>query len=116
MEGKTYFVQKMASSLLPPVIFREDQKKYNDILKKFEGDLKGVSKNGASGMAFITNQELKNSERKKLEKKAGSIKLDLFHLERIALILNSPQGYAVRREFLDIEMNEEEKVAHAPHD
>jgi hypothetical protein len=68
MEGKTYFVQKMASSLLPPVIFREDQKKYNDILKKFEGDLKGVSKNGASGMAFITNQELKNSERKKLEK------------------------------------------------
>jgi hypothetical protein len=67
--GKDIICIKDGIKFIGACYFPRGQKDFSDILKKFEGDLKGVSKNGASGMAFITNQELKNSERKKLEKK-----------------------------------------------
>jgi hypothetical protein len=112
--GKDILCTKDGIKFIAACYFPRGEKSFKEISTKFDKDLAGANKNNAEGIAFVTNQELKNSERKSLEKKAGSIKLDVFHLERIALILDSPQGYAARREFLDIEMNDEERVACTP--
>jgi hypothetical protein len=91
--------------------FPRGEQNFGVIKTKFINDLKGVSKNTAEGIAFVTNQELTLSARDELVKEAGCAKVDLFHLERIASILDSPQCYGIRLEFLDIEMTKEEQVA-----
>jgi hypothetical protein len=91
--------------------FPRGQKSLAALTKKFDGDLKGVATNNAQGFAFLTNQELTLAQRKGLIKIARGVRLDLFHLERIAQILDSPPCYGIRLEFLDIEMSKEEQLA-----
>ena len=91
--------------------FPRGQQPYVDIRKKFVKDLKGVAKNRVEGMAFVTNQELTLSERKDLRRLAGGLDIDVFHLERISSILDSPTCYGIRLEYLDIEMSKEEQLA-----
>jgi len=93
--------------------FPRGQKSFKTIKSKFLNDIKGVLKNGADGISFITNQEIKLAERdvlKTITEKDG-IELELFHLERIAQILDNPAFYGIRLEFLDIEMTKEEQVS-----
>lgn len=91
--------------------FPRGQKGFTNIKKKFSEDLLGVKENDADGLAFVTNQELKLSERKKLLEIAKPYRTELFHLERISFLLDSPQCYGIRLEFLDIEMTKEEQLA-----
>lgn len=94
------------------VYFPRGQKSFAEIKIKFEHDLMGVKENDAHGLAFITNQELRLSERAFLNNLDNSISNQIYHLERIASILNTPQNYGVRMEFLDIEMSKEEQLAY----
>ena len=80
---------------------------------KFLGDLRGVSANEADGIAFITNQEMTLGQRTALLQAAGDVTVDLFHLGRVAEILDQPINYGVRVEYLDIPMSLEEQVAFA---
>jgi hypothetical protein len=57
----------------------------------------------------VTNQELSLAERKEIEKMLDHV--DLFHLERVTHILDRPESYGVRLEFLNIEMSKEEQLA-----
>jgi rubredoxin len=91
--------------------FPRGQKSYSDIEGKFLHDLGGVIENRAEGIVFVTNQELSLSERGLLNNKANQIMLDLYRLERISSILDSPICYGIRLEYLDIEMTKEEQVA-----
>lgn len=91
--------------------FPRGQKKIAEIIKKFNHDLKGVKANDVNGIVFVTNQELRLGERDSFKKSAGKIEVELYHLERIASILDSPQCYGIRLEFLDIEMKKEEQLA-----
>lgn len=93
--------------------FPRGKKNLTAITKKFSDDCKGVESNNATGIAFITNQELSLSQRAKLQSLAQESKaqLDLFHLERVAQILDTPTCYGIRLEFLDIEMSKEEQLA-----
>lgn len=93
------------------VYFPRGQQDFSVIKNKFIHDLKGVKKNGANGIAFITNQELRLAERKDLSEIDTNVDVQIYHLERIASLLNSPQYYGVRMEFLDMEMNKEEQLA-----
>jgi hypothetical protein len=70
-----------------------------------------LRQNQASGLAFVVNQELRLSEREELSQFAAPVNLDIFHLERIASLLDSPPCYGLRLDFLDIEMNKEEQLA-----
>lgn len=79
---------------------------------KFLDDLAGAEKNDAQGFAFLTNQHMTVGERESLVEAAGDIAVDIFHLERIARILDAPMNYGVRLEFLDIEMSKEEQLAY----
>ena len=84
------------------------QQSFSDIKSKFIHDLSGIDANNANGFAFVTNQETRLSERKILTEIAPEIDIQIYHLERIASLLNTPSCYGIRMEFLDIEMSKEE--------
>ena len=92
--------------------FPRNQKSFNEIKKKFSSDLNGIKQNNVSGLSFLTNQELTLGERKKLKTIAKPHSIEIFHLERIAHILNTPKNYGVRLEFLDIELTKEEQLSY----
>lgn len=86
--------------------FARGQQSFGETAGKFSHDLGGVTtaNEASSGFAFVTNQELSLGERKQLRENVDDIEFELLHLERIASILDSPQCYGIRLEFLDIEM------------
>ncbi|MCL2362272.1 MAG: hypothetical protein FWC73_10720 [Defluviitaleaceae bacterium] len=93
------------------VYFPRGEKSFKKIKDKFTADLEGVEANNASGIAFVTNQELSLSERQDLIEMNQNVEIEIYHLERISTILNTPKNYGVRLEFLDIEMTREEQLA-----
>ena len=91
--------------------FPRGQQSFFDITEKFSGDLKEIKKNNANALAFITNQKLTLGERKKIKEIGKPYTIEIFHLERIAGILDSPRNYGIRLEFLDIELTKEEQLS-----
>lgn len=83
------------------------------VRKKFRDDLAGVEANNAAGMAFVTNQRLSVEQRNELEDVAtqGNVIIDIFHLEALISLLDTPLGYGVRLEFLGIEMTASEQAS-----
>jgi hypothetical protein len=90
--------------------FPRGKKPFSEIKEKFTSDIEAIKKHNAAGFVFITNQEVTLSERYAL-KDSLKAECDIFHLERIAGILNQPKGYGMRLEFLNIEMSKEEQIA-----
>lgn len=93
------------------VYFPRRQVSFSDIKAKLREDTQGIVKNSAEGLVFITNQELRLAEREELRNLVAPHAFDLFHLERIASLLDSPPCYGMRLDFLDIEMTREEQLA-----
>ncbi len=93
------------------VYFPRGQQTFSEIKAKFIHDISGVEVNNVEGLAFVTNQELRLSERKTLTAISSKVDVQIYHLERIAALLNTPSYYGVRMEFLDIEMNKEEQLS-----
>ena len=62
-------------------------------------------------MVFVTNQELNLGERRELKKLGKPNTIEIYHLERIANILDTPENYGIRLEFLDIELTKEEQLS-----
>lgn len=92
--------------------FPRGQKTPTEIKTKFQADYAGVLKNGATGFVFVTNQELTLSMREVLASLCKNTDyIEIYHLERIAAILNSPPCYGLRLEFLEIEMTKEEQLS-----
>ena len=93
------------------VYFPRGQQSFSDIKSKFTHDLSGIGANNAEGLAFVTNQEIRLSERKILTEIVSEVDVQIYHLERIASLLNTPSCYGIRMEFLDIEMSKEEQLS-----
>lgn len=91
--------------------FPRGQKSFSEIKDKFKNDLKGIETNKVSGMVFVTNQELNLGERRELKKLGKPNTIEIYHLERIANILDTPENYGIRLEFLDIELTREEQLS-----
>jgi hypothetical protein len=92
--------------------FPRGQKSFSGISKKFRHDI--GNRPPEIGFIFVTNQELRLREREQLSMLATAARvgpLEIYHLERIASILDSPKSYGVRLDFLDIEMTREEQVS-----
>lgn len=92
------------------VYFPPTHQTFAAIKAKFVEDREGVERQKAQGFVFFVNQPLTLGERKELQK-LGSPVDELFHLERLRLVLDSPQGYGLRLEFLRREMTVEEQIA-----
>ena len=111
-DGKKDIVcKKDGKKWIVGVYFPNGQKDFKEIEKKFEQDLEGIDKNEGDGFIFISNQELKLSE-KDLLKNKQDFDIELFHLETLASVMDTPIGFALRMEFLDIEMNKEEQLSY----
>jgi len=85
------------------VYFARGEKKISEIKKKLQNDISVALKHEPYGIAFVTNQELMDSQRQELKEMAPPLKLEVFHLERITAILDSPSMAGVRKQFLGIE-------------
>jgi len=92
--------------------FPRGQKTFAEIKKKFIADSKGIKKNNVSGLVLLTNQELTLRERKNLKDIGKPQSIEIFHLERITHILDTPKNYGLRLEFLDIELTKEEQLSY----
>jgi len=108
---KDAICQKDGQKWVMAVYFPRGQKSFNDIEEKFLNDLKGVQSNKADALAFVTNQELRLAEREALCKAAGAIPVELFHLEKITAILDTPKMCGVRKQFLGIDDSESTSVS-----
>jgi fido (protein-threonine AMPylation protein) len=83
---------------------------FASIKRKFKGDYTGVARHEADAFAFFVNQHLTVGQRDKL-KDLTAVPTELYHLERIRNILDTPGGYGVRLEYLRIAMTLEEQIA-----
>jgi hypothetical protein len=100
--GKDALALKNGKRWIMASYFPRGQQSLREIEKKFLLDLKGVAANGAEGMAFVTNQELTLAERRGLVATVDK-PIDIFHLERVATILDRPEMAPVRAQFLGID-------------
>ena len=81
------------------------------ISSKFTNDLEGVAANHAEAFVFFVNQHMTPSERASLLEIADPVEAEIYHLERITSLLDSPKGYGLRLQYLQIPMSMEEQLA-----
>jgi hypothetical protein len=84
------------------VYFPRGQQDLKKIKSKLKDDVAAAIKHDPKGVAFVTNQELKLAERKELCALGGDLEIDLFHLYRVATILDRPQMAQIRQQYLRI--------------
>jgi len=84
------------------VYFPRGQQTFADILVKFRSDLQAAQALGSEGLAFVTNQELRLGERRSLNAEWPD-RVELFHLERVTAVLDTPEMAETRKQFLGIE-------------
>lgn len=103
--GRDATCTKDGAAYIMAVYFPRDQQEFKEIEAKFSDDLAKAAAYDPAGFAFVTNQELRLAERKKLCElgEAKSITVELFHLERIAGILDRPPMSQIRKQYLDID-------------
>ena len=110
-ETKDILARKAGKKWIGAAYFPPTPKSFAEIKKKFGDDFGGVQKNRASGFAFFVNQRLSVSERKELISEAHDIEIELYHVERVASILDAPKGCGIRLQYLRLPMTEEEQWA-----
>lgn len=100
--GKDALAVKDGKRWIMASYFPRGQQPFSDVRAKFQSDWAGVAANRVDGMAFVTNQELRLAERRKLTDSVDG-PVELLHVERVAGILDRPDMHAVRAQFLFIE-------------
>lgn len=112
--GKDIICRANNSKWVGAAYFAAGEKGFTEIKKKFLHDLEGAVKNKVFGIAFVCNQKLTDSQRTELACEAKKVNLDadIYHLERLVVILNDPIMYGARLKFLEIEISKEEELAY----
>lgn len=87
------------------VHFPTEPRPFAAIERKFVDDFAGVARNQAVGMAFVTNQRLSESERDELHNAVFG-QVDIFHVDRVAAILDRVGMEHVRGRFLTLPVAE----------
>jgi hypothetical protein len=83
------------------VYFPRGKKTYAAIRRKYLDDMAASLDGRPHGIVFVTNQELTLGERQELTEAAAPLEADLYHLERITAILDSPPMAPVRKQGMD---------------
>ena len=112
--GKDLVCTKNNIDYIVAVYFPTCQKTFNLIEKKFEEDLAKIKNHNEEGFIFVTNQSVKIAQRKKLKKLCNDTAgndFELYHLDRLTGLLDSPINYGLRLEYLSIEMTKEEQIS-----
>lgn len=82
--------------------FPRGQQTFKEIEDKLKADILVARKHDPKFVAFVTNQELRLSERAALRAHGGDLVVEVFHLERVAGILDRHHMAQVRQQFLGI--------------
>lgn len=82
------------------VYFPRGQQSLNGIETKLKADIAAARKHDPVFLAFVTNQEIRLAERDHLRSLGGDIRIELFHMERVATILDRPRMGPVREQYL----------------
>lgn len=95
------------------VFFPPTEQMFNQVETKFASDLAKAKAHNRNGFVFMTNQRLTRGQRKTLIEAAADEKqeCDVYDVERMRSVLDSPEGYGVRVAYLRISMTPEEQVA-----
>ena len=84
------------------VHFPRGQQDLNTTKTKLRDDIEVARKHNPVGIVFVTNQELRLAERRDLRLLGGDLDIELFHLERMAAILDRPRMASIRQQYLKI--------------
>jgi hypothetical protein len=85
------------------VYFPRGEHKFEETRKKFLSDLNAAAKLKIYGFIFVTNQELRLAQRQDLLDACHHLPCEIYHLEKITAILDSPAMLSVRQQFLYID-------------
>lgn len=85
------------------VYFPRGEHRFSEIKRKFTSDLDGAKMHQPRGFAFVTNQEVTLGERKELAAMVDGLGVEIFHMERIAALLDQPEMVGIRQQFLGID-------------
>lgn len=108
---KDIICQKGDTKVVAAAYFPPTHQNFRSVKEKFLHDYEGVARNNATGFAFFVNQPITPTERTDLIGLTDLKLIEIYHLERITSLLDSPRGYGPRLEYLRIAMNEEEQLA-----
>lgn len=104
-KGKDAIAWRADKKWIMSVYFPRGPKPFPEVKSKFLDDAQGVAGNSANGMAFVTNQELTLAERENLQQSVAH-SVEIYHLERITAILDTPAMHSVRHQFLGIDAHD----------
>lgn len=100
--GKDAVMWRGDQKWIMAVYFPRDKQTYSEIQAKLVSDAAGVVANDAYGIVFVCNQELTLADRDRLKARVG-VPCELYHLERLAAILDQPALVDLRRQYLYID-------------
>lgn len=103
--GKDALCEKSGIKYAMAAYFPRGEHPFTDVESKFMSDLSSALNNLIGGFLFVTNQEIRLAERSKLQRACAcrGLSCEIFHLERVATILDSPAMHEVRAQFLNID-------------
>jgi hypothetical protein len=110
--GKDIICNKGGIKWTCAVYFPPTAVTFNSVRKKFLSDLAKVA-DASRGFVFVTNRPITPTQKKALESAATAARkdVDIFQLERLRALLDAPNGYGVRLQFLSIAMAVEEQLS-----
>lgn len=116
-DRKDLLCSKAGREFVAAVYFPNSQKKFPTISRKFLKDLEGPIRHNRVGIVFLTNQLLTVKEHDKLVSSALERDKEciIYNVERIKSILDAPNGYGIRLEYLKIPMTPEEQFTFFVH-
>ena len=85
------------------VYFPHGEKPLSEVKAKFTSDIDAAKKHEPKGVAFVTNQEITLGERRELIGLVGDVDVVIFHVEKVAALLDQPSMVGVRQQFLGID-------------
>ncbi len=107
---KDVLCEKAGRRFVAACYFPTTPKTIAEVKTKLKHDMGGIVTNNADAMAFFVNQAITPAERASLAEMVEPAGLNLYHLERMRAILDSPKGYGLRLEYLRIPMTPEEQL------
>lgn len=110
---KDVVCEKAGWKYIAAAYFPTSNKTFRSIKPKFVGDLKGVKKNKANGIIFMTNQKLTPSHKTELRKiaKKAKAKCIIYDNEAIRSLLDSSLGFPIRLQYLKIKLSKADQLS-----
>jgi hypothetical protein len=109
-DRKDILSRRAGVTYLCAVYFPSTVKSFADVSDKFQHDREGMQRHGTDRFVFVTNQHLTLGQRTQLMS-IGSSSDEIYDLQRVVAILDSPPGYGLRLSYLRIQMTIEEQIS-----